>query len=524
MAITHRLEMRQSQNLVMTPQLQQAIKLLQLNNIELTSFVEQELERNPLLERIDPDEQRGAARAEGAEPPEPVRRDDGFGDEPVPEMAITAEAGGGAAAEAALDTDYATVYSDDSPSDSIASGGAGAMSDGGMGGTTPMGSGGSSRFEDMDLSLENTLSEEISLREHLQTQLGLAVSDPTRRLVGAAIIDSLDEHGYFREDLEEFAERLGCAVADVQAALQDVQGFDPTGVGARDLAECLALQLIERDRFDPAMARLVENLDMLGNQDFQGLMRTCGVDAEDLADMIREIRELDPRPGRAFATETVQTVVPDVLLRQKPDGGWSIELNAETLPRVLINNRYYAEISAGAKKAEDKSYLAECFNTANWLVKSLDQRANTIMKVATELVRQQDGFFALGVQYLRPLNLKTIADAIGMHESTVSRVTANKYIGTPRGIFEMKYFFTAAIASSAGGEAHSAESVRHRIRDLIDEEDPDNILSDDRIVEILRDDGVDIARRTVAKYREAMRIPSSVQRRRQKRMQLSMAR
>ncbi len=521
MAIAPRLELRQSQNLVMTPQLQQAIKLLQLNNIELTAFVEQELERNPLLESRESDDRPDQPEPESA----PDSGDDGFGDEAISEMSITAENGGGAEAEQAIDTDRESISGEDSAADRMGETSGTAGDSGDFGGSLgQVGSGGSSRFDDMDLSLENTLGEEIGMRESLMNQLGLAVVDDVQRMVGAAIIDCIDTDGYFREDIDELAERLGCESSVVEDVLQVVQGFEPTGIAARNLSECLALQLIEQDRYDPAMARLVARLELLGRQDYPALMRECEVDEEDLAEMVSEIRRLDPRPGSNFEHDDTQTAVPDVLLRQKPDGGWAIELNSETLPRVLVNNRYYAEVSGATKKAEDKTYLSECLNTANWLVKSLDQRANTIMKVATELVRQQDGFFALGVQYLRPLNLKTIADAIGMHESTVSRVTANKYIGTPRGIFEMKYFFTAAIPSNRGGDSHSAESVRMRIRDLIAEEDPKKILSDDRIVEILKEEGIDIARRTVAKYREALRIPSSVQRRRQKRLQMSMAR
>ncbi|ANK80212.1 MAG: RNA polymerase sigma-54 factor [Rhizobiales bacterium NRL2] len=523
MALSTRLELRQSQNLVMTPQLQQAIKLLQLNNIELSAFVEQELERNPLLDDTGPDTPEPDNR------PESDSADaggDGFGDEPLSEMLIDAEKGGGAEAESALDAGYDDVHGNDSPSDRLSEtpSGGGDIGDSGGGSLGQIGGGGSHKFDDMDLSLENTLSNSESLRDHLTAQLNLAPASVEGRLIAAAIIDSVDEDGYFRENIEEMAERLGCSPEAVEDALALVQAFDPTGVAARDLAECLALQLRELDRYDPAMKALVGRLDLLARQDYPALLRECGVDEEDLTDMIRELKRLDPRPGRQFETEEAQTAIPDVLLRQKPDGGWQIELNPETLPRVLVNNRYYAEISAVTRKAQDKTYLTDCFNNANWLVKSLEQRANTIMKVATELVRQQDGFFAHGVQHLRPLNLRTIADAIGMHESTVSRVTSNKYIGTPRGIFEMKYFFTASIPATDGGESHSAEAVRHRIKDLIEVETPDAVLSDDRIVEILRADGVDIARRTVAKYREALRIPSSVQRRRMKRMQLDMAR
>jgi RNA polymerase sigma-54 factor len=501
----------------MTPQLQQAIKLLQLNNIELTSFVEQELERNPLLESPEVDELRKReSQREG---------DDGFGDEPVREMSINTERPGQGEAEAAMDVRYDDVHGEDSAADRSASAEpapspATDVSGGSLG---QMGSGGNSRFDDMDFSLENTLSNEISLRDHLSEQLNLTGLEPAVRAVAQTIIDSVEPDGYFRESLDEMAERLGCPTEIAEDALTAVQGMDPTGIAARNLQECLKLQLVEQDRFDPAMEALVERLELLGKQDFPALMRECGVDQEDLVDMIKELKRLDPRPGSQFETEEAQTAIPDVLLRQTSEGGWSIELNPETLPKVLVNNRYYAEINSVTKKAEDKTYLTECYNNANWLVKSLEQRANTIMKVATELVRQQDGFFALGVQHLRPLNLKTIADAIGMHESTVSRVTSNKYIGTPRGIFEMKYFFTASIPSTGAGEAHSAEAVRHRIKSLIDEETAKAVLSDDRIVEILKAEGIDIARRTVAKYREAMRIPSSVQRRRAKKMQLDIA-
>jgi len=299
-----------------------------------------------------------------------------------------------------------------------------------------------------------------------------------------------------------------------------LQGFDPPGVCARNLTECLAIQLKECNRFDPAMQALVAHLDLLAKRDLAALRRLCGIGDEDLTDMIGEIRKLNPKPGLAFGSVQMQPIVPDVFVRSGPDGGFVIELNSDTLPKVLVNQTYHAELAKTAKNDKDKSYLADCLQTATWLMRALDQRAKTILKVSTEIVRQQDAFFLHGVQHLRPLNLKTIADAIAMHESTVSRVTANKYMATNRGIFELKYFFTSAIASADGGEAHSAEAVRHRIRQLIDAETPDYVLSDDTIVEKLRDVGIDIARRTVAKYREAMRIGSSVQRRREKQTSL----
>jgi RNA polymerase sigma-54 factor len=308
---------------------------------------------------------------------------------------------------------------------------------------------------------------------------------------------------------------LGATREHVEQVLGVLQGFDPAGVFARDLRECLALQLKDRNRLDPAMSALIDNLELLARRDFDHLRSTCKVDADDLRDMVTELRRLNPKPGHLFGSDPVQPVVPDVFVRPSPDGAWLVELNHETLPRVLVNNQYLAQVSRGTAREEEKTYLTECHSNATWLVRSLDQRAKTILKVAREIVRQQDAFLIRGIQHLRPLNLKTVADAIAMHESTVSRVTSNKYVATPRGIFELKYFFTTAIGSAEGGEAHSAESVRHRIKELIDDEAPGNVLSDDTIVDMLRGQGVDIARRTVAKYRESLNIPSSVRRRRE---------
>jgi RNA polymerase sigma-54 factor len=301
----------------------------------------------------------------------------------------------------------------------------------------------------------------------------------------------------------------------VERVLALVQGFDPPGIGARNLAECLSLQLRELDRYDPAMQALVSRLDLVARRDMAALKRICGVDEEDIVDMIAELRRLDPKPGRAFGGSPVQVLVPDVFVRSAPDGSWLVDLNPDTLPRVLMNQTYYTRVSRAARSEGDKAFVAECLQTANWLTRSLEQRARTILKVAAEIVRQQDGFFAHGVSHLRPLNLKTVADAIGMHESTVSRVTSNKSIGSARGVLEMKYFFTASIPGMAGADAHSSEAVRWRIKQLIDGEGRD-ILSDDALVQKLKVEGIDIARRTVAKYRESLRIPSSIERRREK--------
>ncbi|MGH6956718.1 MAG: RNA polymerase factor sigma-54, partial [Caulobacteraceae bacterium] len=371
-------------------------------------------------------------------------------------------------------------------------------------------------FDEGEGEREGGGAHDPTLAEHLEAQLAVAAFTGAERAIALTLIDAVDEGGYLRADLADLAERLGCGEDRVEAVLVRLQGFEPTGVFARDVAECLALQLKEKDRFDPAMEALVGHLELLARRDMAGLRRVCGVDDDDLKEMIAELRALTPRPGAAFGGEPAQSMIPDVFVREAPGGLWHVELNTDTLPRLLVDHRYHARVSAGARSDREKTFVSDCLASANWLVKSLDQRAKTILKVASEIVRQQDGFLAFGVEHLRPLNLKTVADAIGMHESTVSRVTSNKYLATPRGVFEMKFFFTSAIASSAGGEAHSAEAVRHKIRQLIDaERGAGDVHSDDSIVDILKEAGVDIARRTVAKYREAMRIPSSVERKRQ---------
>jgi RNA polymerase sigma-54 factor len=525
MALTQRLEFRQTQSLVMTPQLMQAIKLLQLSNLDLSAFVEEELERNPLLERASDSHEppvAGEQTAESAEFSESGadradangadyadasgNAEDGF--QPAQEDWMSRDLGSRTEIEQTLDTGLDNVFSEE-PAETAARN----AQDAAPTTYTEWGGGASS---DEDYNLEAFVAAEETLGGHLAQQLAVAFAAPAQRMIGQHLIDLVDDAGYLPPDLGQVAERLGATSEDVDAVLMVLQKFDPPGIFARSLGECLAIQLRELDRYDPAMQMLVAHLDLLAKRDFAGLRKLCGVDDEDLADMVGEIRRLDPKPGLRFGTTRAQTVVPDVYVRPRPDGGWLVELNSDTLPRVLVNQVYYSELSKTIRKNEEKSYFSDCLQNATWLVRALDQRARTILKVATEIVRQQDGFFTHGVAHLRPLNLKAVADAIQMHESTVSRVTANKYMATNRGTFELKYFFTASIASADGGEAHSAEAVRHHIRRLIDAEDAAAILSDDTIVERLREAGIDIARRTVAKYREAMRIPSSVQRRREK--------
>ncbi|MCE3256238.1 MAG: polymerase, sigma 54 subunit, RpoN/SigL [Nitrobacter vulgaris] len=522
MALTQKLEFRQSQSLVMTPQLMQAIKLLQLSNLDLSAFVEEELERNPLLERAseDPDPPvaggsavRDAEYSEGDEAA--AFADHGAGErtggqdlEPAPDEWMNRDLGSRAEIEQTFDGGLENVFPEE-PAEAAAR----TAQDAAPVTFTEWGGGASS---DDSYNLEAFVAAEITLGEHLAEQLAVAVTAPAQRMIGRYLIDLVDDAGYLPADLSDVGDKLGASESEVAAAIAVLQTFDPPGICARSLSECLAIQLREKDRYDPAMQALVEHLELLARRDLAALRRICGVDDDDLAEMVGEIRHLDPKPGLRFGTTRTQTVVPDVYVRPGPDGGWLVELNSDTLPRVLVNHTYYAELSKTIHKDGDKTYFTDCLQNATWLVRALDQRARTILKVATEIVRQQDGFFAHGIAHLRPLNLKTVADAIQMHESTVSRVTANKYVATNRGVFELKYFFTASIAAADGGSAHSAESVRHHIKQLIDAEAPSAVLSDDTIVERLREAGIDIARRTVAKYREALRIRSSVQRRREK--------
>ncbi|KKB11511.1 RNA polymerase sigma54 factor [Devosia geojensis] len=490
MALSPRLEVRQAQSLTLTPQLMQSIRLLQLSHLELNGFVEAELLRNPLLERED--------GADG-EPAEPVERpaETGAVEDTVThgERIQSAEA----IAEG-YDTAVENVFPD-------------ARTDAGSGLARGLGFGAEGEAPDLD----QFVATRPLLSDHLTDQVNLILKTAPDRMIARHLIDNLDEAGYLAASLEGIAEQLGAEIEDVEAVLLAIQGCDPVGVFARNLAECLAIQLRERDRLDPVMAKLLANLELLASHDVPALLRAIGCDREDLADMIGELKSLDPKPGRAFDSGPVEAVVPDVFVRPAPAGGWQVELNSDVLPRVLVNREYYATVAARTRDGAGKAFLADCLQTANWLTKSLDQRAQTILKVAIEIVRQQDGFLTHGIAHLKPMTLKMVAEAIDMHESTVSRVTSNKYVMTPRGLFEMKYFFTTAIASSDGMGEHSAEAVRHRIRQLIDAEPAGDVLSDDTIAEILkREQGIDVARRTVAKYREGMNIPSSVIRRRQK--------
>ena len=522
MALSASLFLRQSQSLVMTPQLMQSIQLLQMTHLELSQFIAQEVEKNPLLEFSS-----GDGESAGTEPEtgDFTNADgaDGAGEAPSASFStesLTADwyesenTGAADRLNREMDANF-----DGGPGEEAAPARADAPELLGQWKSMPGGDGG----EGFDL--DDFMASRVTLREHLLQQVPFALTAAADRLTADVLIDHADEAGYLQADPGEIAARLGRGPGEVEAVLSVLQGFDPPGVLARSLAECLAIQLRQKDRLDPAMSALLAHLDLLARRDFTALKRICGVDEEDLVDMLAEIRKLNPKPGADFEAGVSEAILPDVVVRASADGGWAVELNPDTLPRVLVNHAYYHAVSRNKPKAgEDQSFLSECLQNASWLTRSLDQRARTILKVASEIVRQQDAFLVHGVDHLRPLNLKTVAEAIGMHESTVSRVTSNKYMLTPRGLFELKYFFTVSIGATEGGEAHSAESVRHRIRSLIAGESVEAVLSDDDIVAALKTGGVDIARRTVAKYREAMNIPSSVQRRREKRAQIKAGR
>ncbi|HWJ70325.1 MAG TPA: RNA polymerase factor sigma-54 [Sphingobium sp.] len=507
MALGPRLDLRQSQSLVMTPQLQQAIKLLALSNLELEAFIGSELERNPLLEAGDTVAIPPRETVEPIEGAEPRAGPDASAD--------TLIASGAAAADAPLDVDYAAeTFIDDSPADGGATlrpaGSDLMMASGGLTSTGGPPSQGSADGPDFD----SFAAPEIGLHAYLMQQAGAALSGLALVIAGQ-LIGQIDNAGYLEADLPELAERLGVPLAQVDAVLAVIHGFDPAGVGARDLAECIALQAREADRYDPAMAGLIANLPLLARGQLAQLRRICGVDEEDMTDMIRELRGYDPKPGLRFGGERPTAVTPDVFVT--PSGaGWAIEMNGATLPRVLVNRRYQTYLAGNAQDKAARLWLSDCLANANWLIRALDQRQRTILRVTEEIVRHQEGFFRHGVTHLRPLTLRVVAEAVELHESTISRVTSNKYLACPRGTFELKYFFTSAIQSADGGEAASAEAVKSHLRALIAEEKPDAILSDDALVDLLRARGFDIARRTVAKYREAIGFGSSVQRRRQK--------
>ncbi len=494
-------QLRTGQTLAMTAQLSQSIKLLAMSNVDLAAFVDAEIERNPLLERITEDSAE-ARDGETVTVPDSGSQTADL----LPTSTEEFEADLGNNAGNVWDTEAST--NKNPKRDSVADLRHPSLSSGGL----RLAAAG----EASDFSIIDAVAEPETLHSTLRGQLALMGLNPAMHAVATHIMAQLDGAGYWRDSIGDTAERLGCLPGDVLNALKAVQSLEPAGIAARSLAECLALQLERQDRLDPGMQAVIDNLDLLAARDFPALRKASGLCEADLLDALSEIRRLDPKPGTAFAGGHDDYICCDATISEAHDGTWAIRLNEATLPRVLTDRTYASTVSRTGD-ARTRTFVDRCLADAGWLEKSLDQRAQTILKVVTEIAKQQDAFLLHGIRQLRPMTLQQVADAIDMHESTVSRVTSNKYVETPRGIFELKFFFTTTIQSTDSGDAHSSESVRDRIRSLIDEETAAAILSDDAIVTILNGDGIGIARRTVAKYREAMQIPSSVRRRREKR-------
>jgi RNA polymerase sigma-54 factor len=465
------LDLRAGQNLVMTPQMQQAVKLLQLSNLELQEYLEDEVAQNPLLEKIDPEPSDDQIEQE--------QKIDDHKDHDV------------------NDFDSGSLMAN-------------------------VGAGGHLAMDDPDFSFENRLEQTKNLRDHLMEQLTLMTDDKLDRTLGSLLIDRLDENGYLRDDISDLTAQFGVSLERLNALLQKMRGFDPAGIFAYDLPDCLRLQLQDQGKLDPLMDLFLQHIPLLAQHNYDELAKICDVSPLVIRELADELKLLNPKPARLYDHHVTQTAVPDVLMKKLPKdqgGGYRVEMNNDTLPRVLINQEYYTEVLSATKDKEGKEYISTQLNNANWVVKALDQRAQTILKVAADIVETQDAFFLYGIEFLKPMTLKEVADRIAMHESTVSRVTTGKFIGTPRGLYELKFFFTSSIENDDGSST-SSEAVKNRIKTLIDSESPKDILSDDDIAELLQKENIDIARRTVAKYREALNIPSSVQRRRIKKLQI----
>jgi RNA polymerase sigma-54 factor len=506
------LALRQTQSLVMTGALKQAISLLQMNNLELEALIEAEMQTNPFLERVDSNSVSHDAPAPEDAPSAREQEYHALNNYAAPDEKPPIEGGH----DDKLEFDTTNVFSGD-----------GDHSEGGDSYAFDTTSRGASRdqFDDPEYSLENRLRSEDSLFDHLTKQIQLEFHAPQDRLLALALMEGLDEAGYFRGNMMEIARQFECDLADVEMVMARCQEFDPSGIFAVNVAQCLEIQLREQGELTPVMQVMLANIGLLEKHDLKGLQKKCGVDEATLKTMLIALRRLDPKPGAKFTHDVAQTLIPDVMVRKSRDANspdtWMVELNNDTLPRVLINQRYAAMINTKGLKKEEKTYLTDQYQGAQFLIKAMDQRAQTILKVASEIVRQQESFFAYGVSYLKPLVLRDIAAVVEVHESTVSRVTTGKYMATPRGVFELKYFFSSGVGGSANGDSgmtHSSNSIKARIKELIDQEAADAVLSDDDLAAKLKEEGIAVARRTVMKYREALGLGSSVDRRRQKRV------
>lgn len=496
MALTPKLEIKQSQSLLMTPQLRQAINLLQMSNLELNELVEQELSGNPLLEREEdrlsehPNMEPAAIDTFNAE------------DNSLP-----------AREEASPDVDYDNSFDDDSASDR-------------EGYDTPE----DFSWEDYNRRKNNAADDDAydyfeqklaankSLYQIVEEQILQKFSSDRERFIARLLAESLDAAGYFRGDTVALAARLNTTEKEIRNILNRMKTFEPSGLFSETLSECLKIQLQDIGRADPAICKLLDNLDLLAARNFKELKKICQSNDEDIATMIADIKSLNPKPGTLYNAAPPPYIIPDVFVTRKTNAVYHIELNSLSLPRVLINRRYYSEVMEHAKQDKQaRRYLKDNLGRASFLIKAMHQRASSVLRVSEEIVRLQHDFFEHGIEYLKPMSLKDIAYNLEMHESTVSRITANKYMQTPRGLFELKFFFSQAAGSYSGSEDTSTLTIKHKIKQLINAEDPAHILSDDKISELLATEGLKVARRTVAKYREAQNIPSSAERKRLKR-------
>lgn len=485
------LQAKLQQKLILTPSLQQAIKLLPMSTLELADMLQQEITENPLLEEelerseappetsAEGSEERPTAEATG-ETQEPAKPEPGPEPEPDPKSD-----------DSLNEIDYESFFSDYLDE-----------------GYRPRTS-----YEVPELPpIENTLSTTATLADHLDWQLRMTSMDDKAREIGEAIIGNIDEHGYLQASIEEIREMGEYSRDDVVAALDIVQAFDPVGVGARDLKECLLLQIAKLDLGETPLEVMVsEHLDHLQNHRFNEIAKAMKLPLDEVIHHCEIIRRLDPQPGSKFVNEKSHYVTPDVYV-VKVDGKYEIVLNEDRLPQLRISSVYRRMLENKSDENQaTREYVKDKLRSALWLIKSVDQRQKTIYKVANSIVRQQHEFLDNGVEHLKPLVLRDVAIDIGMHESTVSRVVANKYIHTPQGVCPMKYFFHSGIAS-IGGDHVSSVTIKQRIKKIVEEENPKKPLSDSKIVKILEDEGLVLARRTIAKYREELRIPPSNQR------------
>ena len=480
MQISQNLKLKQSQSLVMTPQLQQAIKLLQLNNLELSNLINKELEENPFLENQNSEETVNVQEEKTSEIDESFSSGESLSDEPKNDDY-----------ENRWDVDTSCMnYSRNTNSESI----------------------------DPGSIVEQTLTEKVTLKTILTNQANLEFSNKTDKKISEVLIDYIEPSGWFLQNIDEIVSFSGFERNAIESVLNRMQKFEPSGVFARNLKECLSIQLRNNESFSEKNITVIENLELLGEGNLKELQKITGMRDEELKESIKNIRLLNPKPGLKYSDENLDLLSPDVIV-MKNNNEWSVELNNSTLPRITVNDEYIKEIESLKCNETDKKFISENINSAKWLIKAIEQRNITTLKISSEIINQQKEFFERGKKFLRPMILKDVAKKIDMHESTVSRVTSNKLILTPRGIFEMKIFFSASINSMNDGESHSAASVRESLKKLITNEPLNNPFSDEALVNKLQSEGINLARRTVAKYRELLNIPSSSIRRRMMKIQ-----